>query len=193
MGFLDYTTNFKVTFDKVDLARAYGDEDEALDDGPIFDAGVCAFRGTAMDAFTDDQILLFVFHRLQPRCEVSDLPLDRQHIAFIRDIDNAMNVERHRLIRYAAKLVREAVGVPPIILRGERVRSRIFTILLEQRSVFRVIQSYVDVQVSSTTNLVGEGHLIAIVQVFKEAFAAVGAELDHVRIDAAERCEEEKG
>lgn len=39
---LDNTFDLKVTLDKVNLARAYDDEDEALDDGPPLDAGVCA-------------------------------------------------------------------------------------------------------------------------------------------------------
>ena len=104
-----------------------------------------------------------------------------------------MHVKADRLIRDSAELVTEAVGVAAIFGSGKRVCAGILAILPEEYTIFGVCESYVDVEVASSAYLVSEGHLIAMVKIFKEAFFAVWLEFDHMCGGWGDEGEEEQG
>ena len=134
----------------------------------------------SMYPLPDHEILLFVLDSLQACGEVPDLPLDGQHVSFVGDIDDTVYVERDSLVRDGAELVAEAVGVSAVILGCERVGAGIFLFLFEQCAVFGVDENDFNIEVSATADLVREGHLIAMMEVFEEALFGIRAKLDHV-------------
>ena len=66
---------------------------------------------------------------------------------------------RERFPRDSTHLIREAVRVPAILFGGETVRASIALLLLRHENVPRPFHPEVDVQMTSTADLVGYSHL----------------------------------
>lgn len=109
---------------------------------------------------SNDQVLLLILNRLQPCCQIPDLPLNGQHIPFIRHIDDTMHIKRERLVRDMTELIAEAVGIPAGMLCSKGVGASIPTLVLKEADLLRVFQVDVYVEVTTAAYLVGEGHLV---------------------------------
>lgn len=86
----------------------------------------------SVDTFSNDEVFLFVFDSLQTCCEVSNFSFDGEHLAFVGDVNDAVNVKTDRLVGNGAELVAEAVRVTTVVLCGKRVSAGVFALLLEQ-------------------------------------------------------------
>lgn len=108
----------------------------------------------------DHQVFLLVLDCLQPSGQVSNLPLNGQHIPFVRHIDDPMHIERECLVGDVTELVTEAVGVPSGMLRSEGVGASIPAFVLKEADLLGVFQVDVYVEVATAAYLVGECHLV---------------------------------
>lgn len=107
----------------------------------------------------DDEVLLLILDGLQRRGQVPDLALDGQHLAVVCDVDDAVDVEADRLVRHGAEFVAEAVRIAARVLGSEAVGARVLSDELKELGLVGVRQVGIDVEVATTSDLVGQRHL----------------------------------
>lgn len=84
-------------------------------------------------------------------------------------------------IRDSREVVTEAVRVPPVGLSNKVVRSRVLAKLLEEQLPVGVLDTGINVQMTTATNLIREGHFIANMHILKKAVFRVRHEVNGVR------------
>lgn len=146
-----------------------------------------------MDPLSNDEVFLLVFDRLQSCSQVANLPLDGEHLALVCNIDDTVDIEAERLVADGGELIREAIRVSSGMLCGEGVGSCVLVTLFEQATVRRILQPNIDVQVTSTADLIRQRHLVTQIEILVEAVLGACGKLDHVTTGDGDEESEEDG
>lgn len=102
-------------------------------------------------------------------------------LTIVFDIHDSVHIEAHGLGCHGAHLVGEAVGVLAISNRRERMSSGIHLLLVSQHHVVRPCDPEVDVQVATSSHLVGHRHAVLDRQRLKVAIHSIRLKVDRMR------------
>lgn len=109
---LDPGLDLKESLEVVDLEQGVDGHNDDLEQTPPLDTGVGGLCSVAVDALTNDNVALLVFHGLDVFRQLSYLGLQGSgHNVVLAHVDDTVHVERHVLGAGGRELVGEAVLV----------------------------------------------------------------------------------